>query len=167
VQLPHDATVRGFPQLSLPLMAPHVAAALAQKSESLSAVQPQTFAPADPPPQVSGALHVPHDRVPPQPSGTEPQLSPCAAHVVGEQPHWLATPPPPHVSPAALHLPQSSVSPQPSEIVPHALPQVAGTQGPWPQMLVPPPPHVSPAALQVPQSSVPPQPSGIEPQFVP
>jgi len=45
---------------------------------------PQTFG-VPPPPQVSGRVHVPQSRVPPQPSAIMPQFAPAAAHVVGEQ----------------------------------------------------------------------------------
>ena len=47
-------------------------------------VTPQTFG-VPPPPQVSGRVHVPQPRVPPQPSAIVPQFAPAAAHVVGVQ----------------------------------------------------------------------------------
>jgi hypothetical protein len=58
----------------------------------------------------------------PQPSGTDPQFAPSAAHVVGVQlppPHTLGVPPPPHVWPVG-HEPQLGVTPpQPSLCGPH------------------------------------------------
>jgi hypothetical protein len=46
---------------------------------------PQTFG-VPLPPQVSGRVHVPQSRVPPQPSAIIPQFAPSAAHeVVAEQ----------------------------------------------------------------------------------
>jgi hypothetical protein len=45
---------------------------------------PQTFG-VPLPPQVSGRVHVPQSRVPPQPSAIIPQFAPTAAHVVGVQ----------------------------------------------------------------------------------
>jgi hypothetical protein len=53
-----------------------------------------------PPPQVSGATHVPHWMIPPQPSATGPQFAPSCWHVSGVhcgEPHWFEVPPPPHV----------------------------------------------------------------------
>jgi len=38
-----------------------------------------------PPPHVWGAVHEPHESVPPQPLETLPQFLPCAAQVVGVQ----------------------------------------------------------------------------------
>ena len=40
---------------------------------------------------------MPHDSVPTQPSGSGPQVTPSAAHVVGVQPQMPGTPPPPQV----------------------------------------------------------------------
>jgi hypothetical protein len=60
-----------------------------------------------PPPQIWGAVHVPHEMRPPQPSARGPQLLfGKSAHVFGLHefepvPHVLAFPPPPHVSGAA------------------------------------------------------------------
>jgi hypothetical protein len=45
-------------------------------------VQPQTLA-VPPPPQLCGAVQLPHERFPPQPSATEPQFFPWEAHVWG------------------------------------------------------------------------------------
>ena len=53
-----------------------------------------------PPPHVWGAMQVPQDTVPPQPSGAVEQFCPTAhafAGVSGVQPHLLGTPPPAHV----------------------------------------------------------------------
>src|ERR1700733_7779710 len=38
-----------------------------------------------PPPHISGAVHVPHCSAPPHPSPAGPQLIPCAEHVSGTQ----------------------------------------------------------------------------------
>ena len=51
---------------------------------------PQTFG-VPPPPQVCGAVQEPQLKVPPQPSGMLPQLSPWAAQVVGVQPLLAVT----------------------------------------------------------------------------
>ena len=53
---------------------------------------PHTFG-VPPPPHVSGEVHDPQVKVPPQPSEIEPQFLPRAAHVVGVQA------PPPHAPP--------------------------------------------------------------------
>jgi hypothetical protein len=90
-----------------------------------------------PPPQVAGEVHVPQLSVPPQPSLMDPQLSPCAAHVVGVHvppPHTLAVPPPPQVA-GEVQVPQLSVPPQPSATDPQFLPSaehVVGVQLPQP-----------------------------------
>ena len=83
---------------------------------------PQTFG-VPPPPQVSGAVHAPQSRVPPQPSGTEPQLSPAGHVVRGVQPQTFTVPPPPQVW-GAVQVPQ--LPPQPSS--PHSLPVQSGEQ---------------------------------------
>jgi hypothetical protein len=41
--------------------------------------------------------HEPQLTMPPQPSGTVPQLSPAGQLVIGVQPQTFAVPPPPHV----------------------------------------------------------------------
>src|SRR2546428_108771 len=46
-----------------------------------------------PPPQLSGAVHVPQSIAPPQPSSMTPQSTP-ATHVFGVQPQAFAIPPP-------------------------------------------------------------------------
>jgi len=84
---------------------------------------PQTLA-VPPPPHVCGAVHVPHESVPPQPFEIVPQFFPWAAQVVGVHaaaPHTFAMPLPPHVC-GAVHVPHASVPPQPFEIVPQFLP---------------------------------------------
>jgi hypothetical protein len=71
---------------------------------------PQTFG-VPPPPQVSGAVQVPQEMVPPQPSGAVPQVCPAGQVValmqshdvpaplhdvpVGQEPHWMGGPPQP------------------------------------------------------------------------
>ena len=79
--------------------------------------QPQLWALA-PPPQVWGAVHVPHGSMPPQPSPIEPQSALAAAQVVLVQPQVLAEPPPPQLW-GGLQLPQ------------------LGTVRGWPQLSVP------------------------------
>jgi len=59
-------------------------------------------------------MHVPHMSVPPQPSGSAPQVLFCALHVVGMQPHTFAVPPPPQVAGAAHGLQKAVWPPQPS-----------------------------------------------------
>jgi hypothetical protein len=60
VHVPHEATVRAVPQLSVPITWPQFLPTREQNAVSLSGVQPQTFAvPA--PPQVWGEVHVPHE----------------------------------------------------------------------------------------------------------
>jgi hypothetical protein len=147
---------------------------------------PQTLG-TPPPPQMSGAAHVPQFRAPPQPSPMGPQFAPRSAHVRGLHvmlpsatppsgemyvtPQTLAVPPPPHVCPAAQP-PQFRMPPQPSPIGPQFAPAVAhvsGVQPPTelPQTLgVPAPPQMSGFA-HVPQSSSPPHPSATGPQFAP
>src|SRR5438034_7742454 len=70
------------------------------KSMQVGAGESQTFA-VPPPPQVWGAVQVPQASRPPHPSARDPQLAPCAAHVVGVQPQTFAVPPPPQVWGAA------------------------------------------------------------------
>ena len=75
---------------------PHVPQWSRSLSRSTHVVPPQsgqqTFA-VPPPPQICGALHVPQSRLPPQPSGIDPQFFPCAWHVVGvQQVPKIATP---------------------------------------------------------------------------
>src|ERR1700722_1494100 len=115
--------------------------------------QPPHWLATPAPPHIWPLAHVPQLSVPPQPSGTEPQLSPRAAHVVGVQAHWLGTPAPPHVWPWA-HVPQLSVPPQPSGTEPQLSPRAAhvvGLQAHW--LGVPPAPQVWPPG-QAPQSSM-------------
>ena len=70
-----------------------------------------------------GLLQEPQSSVTPQPSLIEPQVFPCAWHVVGVQPQLPGVPPPPQVW-GAVQLPQ--VPSQPSG--PHAFPPQSGTQ---------------------------------------
>jgi hypothetical protein len=51
MQVPQEVTLRGAPQLSVPLTVPQFFANDAQKAASVSGVQPQVFA-VPPPPQV-------------------------------------------------------------------------------------------------------------------
>jgi hypothetical protein len=108
----------------------------------------------DPPPQTSGAWHVPQSSMLPHPSDSVPHVAPRAAQVVGVQPHTFGTPPPPHVS-TAPHAFGSHVI-----TVPHAfvsVPQSSGAgqelkSGAQPHTFgVPPPPHVCGAAHGGPQ----------------
>jgi hypothetical protein len=111
VQLPHDATVRDAPQLSVPRTLPQFLPRRVQNVVSLSAVQPQML--ADTAPQICGDTHVPHEvtvRFVPQLSAavTLPQFLPRrvqnAASPSYVQPHTLAAPPPAHVC-GAEHAP--------------------------------------------------------------
>jgi hypothetical protein len=74
---PHDATVRGAPQLSVPDTEPQFLPCRVQKAASVSGVQPQTLD-VPRPPHVWGAVHAPQSavRALPQLSApvTEPQF---------------------------------------------------------------------------------------------
>ena len=74
-----------------------------------------------PPPQVCGAVHVPHETLPPHPSGWVPQFCVPVHFAAGVQPHTLGVPPPPQVC-GAVQLPQLSVPPHPSDMVPQFRP---------------------------------------------
>src|SRR5262245_26149654 len=114
---------------------------------------------------MAGAAHALQSSMPPQPSGTMPQLALLAAHVVGVHPHWFALPPPPHVLPGSRHSPQSIILPQPSDTMPHSAPSSGQVAGVHPHCLdLPPPPHVS-GGVHRPHSIVPSQPSEIWPQL--
>jgi hypothetical protein len=139
-----------------------------------AALAPHWFA-CPPPPQVSEPAHVPQSRVPPQPSGSDPQLAPAIAQVVGAQVDPPQTPLE-HVWPDGQAVPQA---PQSSALVARLAHAPAQQLSPEAQSLLevhaalaphwfafPPPPHVSPAP-HVPQSIVPPQPSGNDPQLAP
>jgi hypothetical protein len=105
-------------------------------------VQPQTLA-APAPAHVSGAVQEPHESMPPQPSGIDPQFFPWAAQVVGVQPQTFAVPAPPHVA-GAVHEPHETTDPQPSLIEPQLVPSPAhvfGTHGALPHTFGPPPPQ--------------------------
>jgi hypothetical protein len=88
---------------------------LVQASCGVLGVQPHWLA-VPPPPHVSGSVHMPHDRMPPQPSGAMPQSWPMG-HACVVQPHWFGVPPPPHVC-GIMHVPQGTVPPHPSDAVP-------------------------------------------------
>jgi hypothetical protein len=60
LQVPHEATARLAPQLSLAVVPPHVRPFREQNVVSVSAVQPHTFA-VPPPAHVFGDAHVPHE----------------------------------------------------------------------------------------------------------
>jgi hypothetical protein len=92
-QVPHEATVRAVPQLSVPVKAPHVFPCRAQKVVSVSGAQLQTFVGW----QVCGEVQVPHEatvRAVPQLSVPVkvPHVFPCraqkAAFVSGVHAHW-------------------------------------------------------------------------------
>jgi len=132
---------------------------------------PQTLG-IPPPPQVSGAVHVPQLSELPQPSPWVPQFTASSAHVFGTQldatPHLLGAPPPPHV-PASPQLPQLSWPPQPSPAGPQSNPSSAhvfGTHGEPHWLGFPPPPHVWPPG-QPPHWVIPPHPLLIAPQPAP
>src|SRR4051794_4160834 len=105
LQVPHEATVRLVPQLSPAVTAPQVLPRRAQKTASVSPVQPHTLGtPA--PAQLSGEAQGPHEatlRGPPQLSVplTGPQFLPRRpqkpALVSGVQPHTLGVSPPEQV----------------------------------------------------------------------
>ena len=88
--------------------------------QEVAGVQPHTFGLLGvPPPQVSGAVHVPQSTTPPHPSGTVPQSSPAGHAVAGVQPQTLGLlgVPPPQVC-GAVQVPHEIVPPQPSGMVP-------------------------------------------------
>jgi len=92
---------------------------------------PQTFA-LPPPPQVAGAVQVPHVRTLPQPSETVPHVAFADAQVAGvhlPEPQVFG-PPPPQLC-GAVHVPHESMPLQPSEMDPQVAlwsVQVVGTQ---------------------------------------
>src|SRR5262249_900024 len=81
--------------------------------------------------------------IPPQPSGTAPQLRVphAAAASIGAQPQTFAIPPPPQLL-GAVHNPALQRPPQPS-LSPHALPPQFGMQ-----VCPPPPPGSRPASAE-------------------
>jgi len=110
-------------------MVPHAAPCAAQ----VLAVQPQALA-MPPPPQLSGAVHLPQSRTSPHPSDTVPQLAPRSAQVFGR--HGVVPqrfgPLPPQNKPVS-HSPHSTLAPHPSGTLPHsafAIAQVVGTHPP-------------------------------------
>jgi hypothetical protein len=84
VQVPHDVTVRCVPQLSAAVTDPQFFASRVQNAGSVSAVHPQAFA-TPPPPQVLGAVQLPHCNVPWHPSETDPHCAAASAQVFGVQ----------------------------------------------------------------------------------
>jgi hypothetical protein len=87
------------------------------------------------PPQIWGALQVPHSMSPPQPSPAGPQLNPSWAQLIGvqlpDEPQTFGLPPPQIWG--ALQVPHSMSPPQPSPTGPQLYPswgQVLGTQPP-------------------------------------
>jgi hypothetical protein len=185
--VPHEATVRDTPQLSLNVKLPQSLPSRVQKAASVSAVHPQTPLP----PQTCGAVHVPHeftDRAVPQLSlsRTLPQFLLRRAHisalVSAVQPHTLFTPPPPHETPVPAHVPhETTVRDRPQLSLTVKLPQsllrrahnAASSSGVHPHTFVtPPPPHETPVPAHVPHETtlrVAPQLSApvTAPQFLP
>jgi hypothetical protein len=141
-------------------------------------LDPQTLA-VPPPPQMFGAVQVPHWIVAPHPSPIGPQFAPIDAQVLGvhiggpasgKLPHTFGVPPPPQVA-VPLHEPQFRRWPQPSATIPQVAPIVAHVLGTHcdvpPQVLgTPPPPHVWDPEHD-PQSRTWPQPSPAWPQWTP
>ena len=99
-----------------------------------AALPPHTLAaPASPPPpQVSGAVHVPQGMTLPQPSPCCPQFTPRLPHVAGTHaavpPQTLGVPPPPQVC-GALHGPHCRRPPHPSATGPQVAPASAHVRG--------------------------------------
>jgi hypothetical protein len=173
--VPHEATVRLVPQLSLAVRLPQFLPCLEQNTGSVSAVQPHTFATDGvAPPHVCGEAHVPHEatvRLVPQLSAAVrlPQFLPCleqnVASLSAVQPHTLATDgvAPPHVC-GEVHVPQFTpvrVVPQLSAAVtvPQFFPSRVQNTGLVSAVqphtfAVPPPPHVTPVPLHVPHPTV-------------
>jgi hypothetical protein len=115
LQAPQDATVRGTPQLSVAVSAPHAADFEAQSAALDSGVQPHCFAVPPPPQEAPVPLQAPQEstvREAPQLSvavsapHAAALLAQSAASDSGVQPHWLAAPPPPQLMPAPLQEPQ-------------------------------------------------------------
>ena len=103
VPKPQSETVRAPPQLSVVSNCPQFLPASLHSTSSVFGVHPHWLG-TPPPAHVCGAVHVPHDIVPPQPSGNTPQFLPPGQLVAGVHPHLLAVPPPPHVC-GATHVP--------------------------------------------------------------
>jgi hypothetical protein len=179
VHVPHEATVRAAPQLSVLVTAPQVSCMRVQNAVSVSATQfagPHTW----PALHTSGAVHVPHEatvRLTPQVSVsvTAPQFLPTRAQnsvsVSAAHPQVFAAP---HVA-GAVHAPQTATvreTAQLSEAVtdPQALPSrvqkaesLSGAQGPPP---APPPPR-TPLSPADPPLDVPPPPLDVPPPPAP
>jgi hypothetical protein len=125
-----QSVVRDVPQLSAAVRLPQFFPSRVQNVALLSAVQPHTLV-VPPPPQLWGAVHVPHEvtvRDVPQLSlaVTVPQFFPSrvqnAASASAVQPHTLAVPPPAHVC-GEVHVPQSVVREAPQLSLAVTLPQ--------------------------------------------
>jgi hypothetical protein len=170
VHVPHEATLRAAPQLSVPDQAPQALPSRLQKVGLSSGVHPHAFG-VPPPPHVTPVpVHAPHEatvRAAPQLSAPDqlPQALPSREQNVGlssgVQPHTFGVPPPPQVTPVPLHVPheatvraapQLSVPDQAPQALPNRLQKVASLSGMQPHTFaVPPPPQLAPVALQVPQ----------------
>ena len=84
-----------------------------------------------PPPQVSGATHLPQSSKAPHPSPAGPHFRPSVAHEVGVHfglPHSPGLPPPPQV-PGGTQVPQSSLPPHPSPAGPQLIASFAQVVG--------------------------------------
>jgi hypothetical protein len=168
VHVPHEATVRPDPQLSLAVTPAQFFPSLEQNAVSVSVVHPHTFA-VPPPPHVAPVpAQVPHDatvRVEPQLSSpvTFPQFLPRraqnAASLSAAHPHTFAVPPPPQVAGAvhAPHEPTARLAPQLSlavtlpQLFPRRVQNAASVSAMQPHTFAfPPPPHVA-GAVHVPQ----------------
>jgi hypothetical protein len=127
-----------------------------QAASALVGVHPHTLATGgEPPPQVWGAVQLPHPTLPPQPSDTASQFFPAhaVAVVFGVQPQTLAVPPPPQVRGAAHWSGHATVCPQFVTTLPHLAPfaqvcsRASGRQPHTP--VTPPPPQLWPFPAQV------------------
>src|SRR5262249_51872054 len=122
---PHEATVRAFPQRSVPVKGPQFFPAAVQNAASSSGVQPQAFG-CPPPPHVVVPLQVPQlaiERVCPHLSTAV--IAPHVACALAQSAFSLSGTHP------ASHAPQSIDLPQPSSMTPHAAPHAAGTHASW------------------------------------
>jgi hypothetical protein len=169
-QLPHEATLREAPQLSVTEIAPHCAPTLEHSAGSFTGVQPQWFAMPAPPHDWPVPEHAPHEgtlRMTPQLSTvvSGPHSKPAIVHswrsVNGVQPQWLGTLPPPQDWPVPPHAPHEGmlcIAPQLSTAVmaPHSAPAAAHSCmslcAVQPQWFVPasPPPQLWPVPVHAP-----------------
>jgi hypothetical protein len=189
LHVPHEATVRGLPQLSFAVTVPQFAPARAQNAASVSGVQPHTPDTPPPPHETPVPPHVPHAatvREAPQLSlsVTLPQFFPSRAQNAAldsvVQPHTLVTPPPPHVTPVPEHAPQLAVRAAPQlslavtspQFLPRRVQNSVFVSAVQPQTFAaPPPPHVM-GAVHVPHDATARGPSQLSvpttlPQFLP